>query len=1040
MFGPHRPRRSPRQALTLERLEDRVTPASFLPGFSETLVADGLTEPTSLEFSPDGKLFVTEKVGSIKIFADGVRVSENFLAPSPIQVESSGEGGLLGLAFDPEYESNRFVYLNYTNHEGPRNRISRFTANAEGTEVLPGSEVVLMELEDLVVPRHAGGAIHFGPDGKLYVGVGDNSVEFKFNPLGVPFQGDPLSAQTLKSLNGKILRINKDGSIPEDNPFFDQAEGKGRAIWALGLRNPYTFAFQPGTGLLFINDVGEGRFEEINVGRAGGNYGWPLLEGLEVNMEFPDLGNGEPVSPFYVYPHRPVFELCDSAIAGGVFYNPANSQFPTSYTGDYLFADFCQGFLRRIDPVTGAVEEVATGLPNPVDLRIDDDGNLYYLAFNLGLEGPGPKGQVYKVSYSGLRAPVAAPSTFDPDTGTWYVQHVNGNGEPEVSDFSFGGVNWTAVMGDWNGIGVAALGVVDPRGMWYLRFNNSPGAPDIEPFPYGLPGWLPVAGDWDGSGGSGIGSFDPMTGMWYLRNIAGAGAPDIAPFAFGAPGWVPVVGDWDGDGVTTVGAFDPATASWYLRNTNTPGPADLVFAYGGPEWVPVVGDWDGDGVSTVGVVDPDGVWYLRNANAPGAPDIQPFPFGLPGWAPLAGTLDHSMHVLTTPQVGPGAEELSEGGLQRGVTAALTLLEDAGVSPTLLTELAGAEYRLVGLPGKLLALTDREGHVLQIDGNGAGYGWFVDDTPEDVGEFGIPGGEAEGRMDLLSVLLRGMLDLVGVSGDRTGEGALPASLRPDTRDLDPLTLLGNSEVLGIQTPGRPEFAPGTFDPQTGEWYLSLGAVGAPGPILRLPLGGPGWVPVAGDWDGNGTTTVGAVDPEGHWHLRSPGDSRLADLALFDFGLPDWKPVVGDWDGDGSWGVGSFDPMTGMWYLRNIAGAGAPDIAPFAFGTPGWIPVVGDWDGSGTVTLGAFDPATATWYLRNANTPGAADLVFTYGSPEWVPVVGDWDGDGVTTVGVVDPDGVWYLRNANAPGAPDIQPFPFGLPGWTPLGVPGGFPGV
>jgi hypothetical protein len=160
------------------------------------------------------------------------------------------------------------------------NRVSRFTAT--GDTAAPGSEAVILELNNLSsATNHNGGAIHFGPDGKLYIGVGENA--------------NRANSQTLSNLLGKMLRINADGTIPPDNPFYNTATGNNRAIWALGLRNPFTFAFQPGTTRLFINDVGESTYEEINDGIAGSNYGWPTTEGPTSNPSFR--------SPIYFYGH-----------------------------------------------------------------------------------------------------------------------------------------------------------------------------------------------------------------------------------------------------------------------------------------------------------------------------------------------------------------------------------------------------------------------------------------------------------------------------------------------------------------------------------------------------------------------------------------------------------------------------------------------------------------------------------------------------------------------------------------------------------------
>src|SRR5207249_3015027 len=252
--------------------------ATLPQGFSETMVSGGLSSPTAMDFAPDGRLFVCLQAGQLRVIKNGTLLATPFLT---VTVDSSGERGLLGVAFDPNFATNNFIYVYYTVPGDPaHNRVSRFTAN--GDVALAGSEFVVVDLDNLSgAGNHNGGAIHFGPDGKLYIAVGENA--------------NGANSQTLSNLLGKMLRINADGTIPTDNPFFNTATGNNRAIWALGLRNPFTFAFQPGTGRMFINDVGESTYEEINDGIAGSNYGWPITEGPTSNPAFR--------SPIYFYGH-----------------------------------------------------------------------------------------------------------------------------------------------------------------------------------------------------------------------------------------------------------------------------------------------------------------------------------------------------------------------------------------------------------------------------------------------------------------------------------------------------------------------------------------------------------------------------------------------------------------------------------------------------------------------------------------------------------------------------------------------------------------
>ena len=327
--------------------------AKLPPEFVENRYASGFAAPTAMAFSPDGRLFVCEQRGQLRVVKDGALLPTPFVS---LSVDASGERGLLGVAFDPDFVSNGFVYLYYTaTTPHLHNRVSRFTAS--GDTAVPGSETILLELDPLSGARnHNGGALHFGADGKLYVAVGDNA------------RGS--NSQSLQNLLGKILRINKDGSIPADNPFAADALGVNRAIWALGLRNPFTFAFQPGTGRMHINDVGQQTWEEINAGAPGANYGWPATEGPTNDPRF--------TGPIHAYGHG-TGPRTGCAITGGTFYNPATRQFPTDYVGKYFYSDFCTGWIRTLDVVTHQTAGFATGAGSPVDLRVTDDGSLFYL-------------------------------------------------------------------------------------------------------------------------------------------------------------------------------------------------------------------------------------------------------------------------------------------------------------------------------------------------------------------------------------------------------------------------------------------------------------------------------------------------------------------------------------------------------------------------------------------------------------------------------------------------------------------------------------
>lgn len=331
--------------------------AATLPaGFSETRVATGLASPTAMAVAPDGRIFVAEKGGTLRVVENNALLSQPFLT---VSVNTAGERGLLGVAFDPDFQSNRFVYVYYTTATAPvHNRVSRFTADPANPDMVQaGSERPILDLPALGSTVHNGGAIHFGNDGRLYVAVGENAV--------------PANSQSLDTPLGKLLRINPNGSIPTDNPFYSQTTGVDRAIWARGLRNPYNFAVDSFNGRIHVNDVGQDAWEEVNAGVRGANYGWPQTEGPS------PAGVSGVRYPIHAYQNAG----SNCAIVGATFYRPQVFRFPRDYAGRYFFGDFCGGFIRMLTPPNyTSSAPFATGISSLVDIQAHHDGSLYYLA------------------------------------------------------------------------------------------------------------------------------------------------------------------------------------------------------------------------------------------------------------------------------------------------------------------------------------------------------------------------------------------------------------------------------------------------------------------------------------------------------------------------------------------------------------------------------------------------------------------------------------------------------------------------------------
>nr|MDQ3048937.1 PQQ-dependent sugar dehydrogenase [Bacteroidota bacterium] len=367
--------------LFLMGINSNTIAQTFPAGFSQVKIAT-IYYPTSMAMAPDGRIFVTEKAGKVKIIKNGAVLPTNFLS---VNVDQLNERGLSGICLDPNFSSNKYVYIFYTTQSSPiHNRLSRFTAN--GDVALAGSEVQIMNFEPLLNSIHNGGGMAFGPDGKLYLAIGNDNVNSY--------------SQDLSNYKGKVLRINADGSVPSGNPYTSPEAAK--RIWAYGLRNPWSIDIQPGTGRILVNEVGEGAWEEINDATvAGRNFGWPGSEGYTSNPSYR--------TPLYAYPHG-AGNSNGCAITGGAFFNPSSTNYPAMYNGKYFFIDYCNHWINYLDlsgptPVKTTFASNLAGALNYI--KVGKDGNLYY--FSISQNG------LYRISYSNTNAPTI---TSNPNSQT----------------------------------------------------------------------------------------------------------------------------------------------------------------------------------------------------------------------------------------------------------------------------------------------------------------------------------------------------------------------------------------------------------------------------------------------------------------------------------------------------------------------------------------------------------------------------------------------------------------------------------------------
>lgn len=350
-------------------------------GFYDRPLFGGLSGPTCVAFAPDGRVFAGQKTGAIRIYKNGQLLVTPFMN---VPCSSNSERGVLGLALDPNFATNRYVYIYYTTNASslnapptPKNRVSRFVAN--GDTVQAGSEEILIDLIPSDAGNHNAGCIRFGNDGKLWIATGDGGLT-------------PSQSQDLNNLAGKLLRINPDGTVPNDNPFFGQS-GKRPEVWAYGFRNPFRFTFRGNTGIPYIGDVGAVTWEEINVGSIGGNFGWPNAEGMNANPNY--------INPIFAYPHNGN----SRSVTGGVFLD--SPRYPASMAGRYLFADYVQDTLFYLD-VTQNNTLISSGefghADGPVDFVMGPGNSVFYAAIGLG--------QIRKLTYEPRPSSIILPQTL----------------------------------------------------------------------------------------------------------------------------------------------------------------------------------------------------------------------------------------------------------------------------------------------------------------------------------------------------------------------------------------------------------------------------------------------------------------------------------------------------------------------------------------------------------------------------------------------------------------------------------------------------
>ncbi len=601
-------------------------------------VVTGLSQPTAMAFIGPGDILVLQKNdGHVRRVIDGMLQAGQVL---DVAVDKASERGLLGIALHPNFPATAFVYLYYTQSSTSgdttgsplANRVYRYTWNGAALT----SPTLILDLPVTDGPSHNGGTITFGPDGKLYVVIGDLNRNGQLQNFSTGAPDD----------TGVILRVNADGSIPSDNPFFALG-GNLAKYYAYGIRNSFGLGFDPLTGKLWDTENSPNSYDEINLVNPGFNSGWEQIMG-------PDSRDPQGVGDLFQiggsdHYADPKFSWLETIGPTAIAFL-SSAKLGVDYRNDVFVGDINNGNLYRFrvnaarngfdfsnadladlvaDNATELQEVIfGTGFGGITDIKVGPDGLLYVLSFG--------QGRIFVVTRVQLTADFDGdiptdPAVYQSSNGNWFVAgSASGLFTPALN---FGGSGYLPVPGDYDGDGETDVGVYQQStGNWFVVGSTSGlFTPALN---FGGAGFLPVPGDYDGDGEADVAVYQQSTGNWF---VVGTTSGFFTPaLNFGGAGFIPVPGDYDDDGKTDVAVYQTSTGNWFVVGS-TQGFFSPALNFGGSGFLPVPGDYDGDGKVDPGVYrSSNGNWFaLRSTSG----FHQVLNFGGAGFTPVAGDYD-----------------------------------------------------------------------------------------------------------------------------------------------------------------------------------------------------------------------------------------------------------------------------------------------------------------------------------------------------------------------------------------------------------------